>query len=135
MTCSELLEEQLADELTRMGGEYASTLKCIEALAGCEPEQREAQLTRVQRSVSHISVIERRLQPLRDRWASLRHPPGTRLSGVLAAQERLLAELIERVRDCESRFAEDRARMLPAVDAHVRRRDMHRAYQRGRDSG
>lgn len=128
------VEQLLCDGLHTIGEKYTDAQQLVTPLAAgpLDPRERDRRLDLMQRTMQEIARLEQKLRPVREQWKALRQSPGLRLRAELQRHETLLARLIEDVQSCEQLLGAERTRMLPVIDAEVRRRDMQRAYQRQR---
>lgn len=128
------LEMRLADSLVNLSSRYAEAIRVMEPLSGevFDPSERDRRIERVQSLLSHIATLETQSRPLRVEWMNSGRRPGPDLQRAIDAQERLITTLLSHVQSCERRLASERTRLIPAVDAEVRRHDMQAAYARHR---
>lgn len=129
---SHSIEQQLLNELTRAEDPYRRALEIVRDLPDeSAPGYEEISdcLVRLQPVMEHINAIEVTLAPLRREWHALELRPGAGLRSTLDLHESLLRELIERINRMEHQLAQARQALAPAVDNHVLRQRMQRAYR------
>ena len=125
-------ETALCNALEQSGREYARAIGELDVLmsvlaGGTGDEQTALQL---QRLAVRTRDTEARVTPLRKQWKAHGKMPGYRLREVMASQERLLGELIQRIDDIERVAREARDQLIPRIDKTTQTREMRSAYAR-----
>lgn len=125
------IERELTSELSSAEAPYRRALDIVRELPADTPagyEEISACLARLQPVLQQINAMESTLAPLRRHWHALNAVPGAELRSILDVHEQLLRELIERIDRMEQNLSQAKQTLAPAVDAHIRRQRMQRAY-------